>query len=114
MSPDKLSQRNPLTPHQLQILSTRYQELKAGLSALGWVTQGSVTPGSTGAWRWTRKEKAKTITVALSAEQARHFKQAISNHRRLEKTVRQMRAITQEVLLLSIPGPRRRRSNISS
>lgn len=110
MRPSKLAEKKPLTPRQLQTLSARYQELKARLSHLGWVTQGSVTPGSTGAWRWTRKEKAKTVTVALSEEQARIFKEAISNHRQLERIIRQMRAITQRVLLLSIPGPRRRGS----
>src|SRR5688572_1774585 len=114
MSPSKLAEKKSLTPRQLQSLNARYQKLKAGLSHLGWVTQGSVTPGSTGTWRWTRKEKAKTVTVALSEEQARIFKDAISNHRQLEKTIRQMRAITQQVLLLSIPGPRRRGNGLSS
>ena len=114
MSPSKITERKSLTPRQLQALHVRYRELKASLLKLGWVTQGSVTPGSTGAWRWTRKEKAKTVTVALSEEQARIFKEAISNHRQLEKTVRQLRAITQQVLLLSVPGPRRRGSKLSS
>jgi hypothetical protein len=114
MSQLKLAKKKPLTPRQLQTLRARYRALQAGLSQLGWVTQGSVTPGSTGAWRWTRKEKAKTVTVALSEEQARIFKEAINNHRQLEKTVRQMRAITQQVLLFSIPGPRRRRARLSS
>jgi hypothetical protein len=114
MSPEKLSRAKPLTARQLKGLTARYQRLKARIAKLGWVTQGSVTPGSTGAWRWTRKEKAKTITVALSQEQAQLFKQAISNHRQLEQIIRQMRAITQEVLLLSVPGPRRRDRRFSS
>jgi hypothetical protein len=114
MSPDKFAEKKPLTSRHLEILRARYQQLQASLGTLDWITQGSVTAGSTGAWRWTRKEKAKTITVALSEAQARAFKKAISNHRQLEKTIRQMRAITQQVLLLSIPGPRRRRSKLSS
>jgi len=59
-------------------------------------------------WRWTRKVKAKTVTVALSPAQSAAFRQAIDNHRHLEKLVKEMRALSQTFLLGSIASPPRR------
>lgn len=84
-------------------LKRRYRVLKKELAALGWLTNGSVTPNHPGNWRWTRKINAKTVTVALSQEQAELFKSAIANHRKLESILQEMRAISQEVLLKSAP-----------
>ena len=67
-----------------------------------------------GNWRWTRKVKAKTVTVALSDQQAELFRRAIDDHRKLEKLIDQMRAISQQVLLNSVEGPARRKRRISS
>jgi hypothetical protein len=66
------------------------------------------------AGRWTRKVKAKTFTVTLSDKQAELFGRAIDDHRKLEKLIDQMRAISQDVLLNSIEGPARRKRRISS
>ena len=49
------------------------------------------------AWRLTRKVKAKTISLALSAEQAQLYKKAILHHRQLEAILRKMREISEEV-----------------
>jgi len=65
-------------------------------------------------WRWTRKVKAKTVTVALSDKQAELFRQAIDDHRQLEKLIDQMRAISQQALLNSVEGPARRKRNLLS
>jgi hypothetical protein len=91
-----------------QKLERRYRTLKDELAGMGWLTNGSVTPNHPGNWRWTRKIKAKTVTVCLSAEQAPLFKDAIANHRKLEKILAQMRAISQEVILKSAPGTRKK------
>jgi hypothetical protein len=98
-----------LSPAKLRQLQARYQRCKEQLAALDWISEGSVTPNnSPGAWRWTRKVRAKTVTVALSAAQAEAFRRAIAQHRRLEALIKEMRALSQQVLLQSIPGPRRR------
>jgi hypothetical protein len=55
-----------------------------------------------------RKVKARTVTVALSKEQAELYEQAIANHRRLEEVLRQMRELSEQVLLDSAPGVRKR------
>jgi hypothetical protein len=91
-----------------QKLERRYQSLKEELATLGWLTHGSVTPNHPGHWRWTRKVKAKTVTVALSQEQACLFKDAIANHRTLEAILHEMRTISQEVLLKSAPSTRKK------
>jgi len=93
-----------------QKLEERYRILRKELAGLGWITDGSVTPNHPGHWRWTRKVKAKTITMGLSEEQAGIFKAAIADHRRLESILREMRAISQEVLLNSAIGVQRKSS----
>ena len=81
----------------------RYGALKDQLSTLEWITNGSVTPNHPCNWRWTRKVNARTVSVALSADQAELFKKAIAEHRRLEAILSEMRLITQEILLKSAP-----------
>jgi hypothetical protein len=93
---------------QGQKLDARYRSLKEELSGLGWLTHGSVTPNHPGNWRWTRKVKARTVSVSLSQEQADLFKSAIANHRKLESIIREMRAISQEILLKSSAETRKK------
>ena len=93
---------------QGQKLEARFHSLQKQLAGLGWLTHGSVTPNHPGNWRWTTKVKAKTVTLALSQEQADLFREAISNHRKLESILHEMRAISQEVLLKSAPGTRKK------
>ena len=98
-----------LSAARLRALRRRYEACKAQLAALDWISEGSVSPNrGPGTWRWTRKVRAKTVTVALSAAQAEAFTQAIAQHRQMERLIQAMRALSQEVLLQSIPGPRRR------
>lgn len=98
-----------LSAATIAALQARYNQLKAEVATLGWISQGSVTPNGA-AWRWTRKLRAKTVTVALSEPQAEHFKSAIADHRRLEAIITEMRELSQKFLLESVPGPRRRKA----
>lgn len=90
-------------------LRARFEACRDQLATLDWLSEGSVSEGHPGAWRWTRKVKAKTVTVALSPAQADAFRQAIATHRRLEALIRELRALSQTYLLETIPGPPRRR-----
>lgn len=90
-------------------LSRRYATLQKQLSAIGPVSQGSVAFQPPGSWRWTFKVQGKTACVALSEQQARQMLQAIENHKRLEGIVREMREITQTLILEDVPGVRRRK-----
>ena len=103
-----------LSATQISALRKRFQSCKTQILALDWVTQGSLSQSPQGNWRWTRKVKAKTVTVALSDQQAELFRRAIDDHRKLEKLVDQMRAISQQVLLNSVEGPSRRKRRTSS
>ncbi len=97
-----------LSPNQIAALRTRFERCKQQILALDWLSEGSVTENHPRTWRWTRKVKAKTVTVALSPNQAEAFRSAIEHHRQLEKLVKEMRALSQSYLLRSIAGPSRR------
>src|SRR6516162_8748892 len=105
---------NLLSAIQIAALKKRFERCKTQILALEWVTQGSLSQSPQGNWRWTRKLKAKTVTVALSDKQAELFRLAIDGHRELENLIDQMRAISQQVLLDSVEGPPRRKRRISS
>ena len=102
-------QNTPLSPEKLARLTQQFEHCKAQLLQLSWITQGSVFETQDHTWRWTRKVKAKTVTVALSAQQAQLFQQAIAQHRKLETLLEKMRTISQKILLDSVPGPPRRK-----
>jgi hypothetical protein len=101
-------QPRSFSAHQAATLRARFARCQEELSTLDWLSEGSVSANHPGSWRWTRKVQGKTVTVALSAAQAAAFRQAIDHHRRLEKLVQEMRALSQTFLLGSIPGPPRR------
>jgi hypothetical protein len=94
-----------LSPTQIEALRKRFESCKAQILALDWVTQGSLSQSPQGHWRWARKVQAKTVTVALSDQQAELFRRAIDDHRKLEKLIDQMRALSQQVLLNSSKDP---------
>ena len=90
-----------------------YRQLQRQLARLGYVSQGSVFergPGQQGSrYVWTRKVRAKTVTVALSQEQYRWLKQAVANQRELEHIVEQMQTLSRQILFENIPGVIRRK-----
>ena len=56
---------------------------------------------------WTRKVGGKTVTVALSPQQFRTFRRAINANRRLERTLKSMRELSQIALTKSLPGSKK-------
>ena len=89
-----------------------YRRLKRQLLELGFVRPGSLVrrfmPCGNPACRcmaapknrhgpyyqWTYKVRGKTVTVRLSAEQARRCAEWIHNHRHLKRVVRKMEALS--------------------
>ena len=55
-------------------------------------------------YQWTFKEKGKTRTVNLTAQQARQYAKAIRNHRALEKTLLEMRDLSLRILQATTKG----------
>jgi hypothetical protein len=103
-----------LSTAKVAALRTRFEHCQEEIRKLDWLSEGSVSENHPGTWRWTRKVKARTVTVALSTAQADAFAIAIANHRRLEKLIQEMRALSQTYLLEAISGPARRRPQKSS
>ena len=90
-----------------------YRQLQRRLARLGYISQGSVferAPGQQGSrYVWTRKVRAKTVTVALSQEQYLWLRKAVANQRKLEEIVQQMQTLSRQVLFESVPGVVRRK-----
>ena len=83
---------------EIKKLEERCKELAKKLGGLTLISQGSVMPQPPAAWRWTRKVSGKTVSRGLSAEQADLMKQAISNQRKMDAIIDEMRALTQKVI----------------
>jgi len=104
----------------------RYARLTARLAKLGFVLQGTITertmvrddpeqPGKEKTYgpyyQWTFKRKGKTVTVNLTASQAKTYQRAIDNHRTMEQILEQMRTLTLEKLEAKTRGVRKRKRN---
>ena len=96
-----------------------FRELAAVLDGKPQLVQGTVIevpPGQKSSvhanttYMWTRKVRAKTVTVALSREQFEAFHQAIDANRRVEHALRSLRDLSQRALLETLPGVHKRRS----
>jgi virulence-associated protein VapD len=90
-----------------------YRQLQRQLAGLGYLSQGSVferAPGQQGSrYVWTRKVRAKTVTVALSEAQYHWLKQAVANQRELERIVEEMQVLSRQILFENVPGVVRRK-----
>ena len=62
-------------------------------------TQGSLSQSPQGNWRWTRKVKAKNVTVALSDQQVELFRRGIDDHRKLENSSTRSEVCTPQLCL---------------
>jgi cyclopropane fatty-acyl-phospholipid synthase-like methyltransferase len=94
-------------------IESEYARLRARLARLGWISQGYVQdrgPGAGGpCYQWTRKVKAKTVSVALSREQYQALQQAIENWRQIQQILQRMQALSRQVIFATLPNPPRRK-----
>jgi hypothetical protein len=91
-----------------------YQRLRRRLGRTGWIALGSLLernrPGQGGPrYQWSRRVGAKTVTVALSAEQFAWLKRAIANQRAVWNDLLRMQQLTAEYMLQNLPHPPRRK-----
>lgn len=90
-----------------------YAQVRGRLAKVGWISEGYVQdrgPGAGGPhYQWTRKVRAKTVSVALSKEQYEWLKDAIANWRQVQQTLREMQRLSRQVLFATVPHPRRRK-----
>lgn len=98
--------------HLTQIES-EYARLRDRLAKMGYISNGYAQnrgPGAGGpCYQWTRKVKAKTVSVALSREQYEALKQAIENWREAQEILQRMQALSREVIFDTLPNPPRRK-----
>ena len=101
------------TPNSHPAPSAAYERLRTALAQVGWISQGYVQdrgPGAGGpCYQWTRKVKGKTVSVALSREQYEWLRQAITNWRTVQQTLREMQRLSRQVLFATVPNPPRRK-----
>jgi hypothetical protein len=102
------------TPDTPIPLPGEYARLQARLGRLGFISQGSVVERGKGVpggprYQWTRVEKGKTVTVALSAEQFAWMKQAIANWREAQELLREMQVLSRKAAFGTLPNPPRRK-----
>ena len=94
-------------------IQTQYAQLRARLANVGWISQGYAQdrgPGAGGpCYQWTRKVKAKTVSVALSKEQYQALVAAIDNWRQVKDILQQMQALSRQVIFETLPNPPRRK-----
>ena len=93
-------------------LEQRYADLRQQLSTVGYLSHGSVyrrPAGQSGArFTWSSKVQGKTVSLALSEEQADWLDQAINEHRKLKKTLAEMRRVSRKIMRLRFPDTERR------
>jgi hypothetical protein len=85
-----------------------YERLRHTLSQLGYISQGSVQDrthrqGGGAGYQWTRKVAGKTVTVALTAQQFAHLKEAVGNYRNLRRQLQQMERISRQIIFQTAP-----------
>ena len=96
----------------LPALERQYNRLRRSLARIGLISQGSVlqrsalTSGRSG-FQWTRKVAQKTVSVALSRDQFAAMRQAVSNRRKLRKTLQHMESLSRQIIFASTPDTRR-------
>ena len=95
-------------------LQRRYERLRRSLARIGLISQGSVlqrsaqSSGRSG-FQWTRKVAQKNLSVALSRDQFAAMRQAVSNQRKLRKTLQHMERISRQIIFASTPDTHRRK-----
>ena len=97
----------------LEAIAREYEELRVRLGGIGWMTAGYVQdrgPGAGGpCYQWTRKEKGKTVSLALSKEQYEAMKEAIEGWREVQAILDRMQQLTRLRIFGSLPDVRRRK-----
>jgi hypothetical protein len=97
----------------IEKLRREYRQLQRQLAAVEWISHGYAQdrgPGAGGpCYQWTRKERKKTVSVALSAEQYKALKQAIDNWREVQRILKRMEQISRTIIFHTLPEPPHRK-----
>jgi uncharacterized protein DUF6788 len=98
---------------ELAKLEARLAELRQQLAQIRYLSQGSVyrrPQGQSGTrFIWSTKIKAKTVSLALSEEQADWLEQAIAEHRRLKNLLAEIYRLSRQIMRLRFQDTERRK-----
>jgi hypothetical protein len=112
------------TKGSMETLRRRYERLVRRLGKVGPILQGTITqrtinregvrsPGESKTYgpyyQWTWKQDGKTVTVNLTASQAKAYQRAIENNQRLQKLIQEMRNLSTLICEASTKGVRKRK-----
>ena len=101
-----------MPPPRLTALEARYTALRQQLAGIGYLSAGSIyrrPVGQSGArFTWSSKVKAKTVSLALSEEQADWLDQAITEHRRVKIIIAEMHRLSRQIMRRRFPDTERR------
>ena len=90
---------------------TELKELRREMAKVGLLSHGYVQdrgPGADGpCYQWTRKVKAKTVSVALSKEQFEAMREAISNWKAIKSKLARMEELSRLIIFGTMPDTRR-------
>ena len=104
-------------------LRRRCQRLAERLGKIGWMLHGTITERTDTRvvrqvaggkktyaryYQWTFKRQGKTVTVNLTATQAKTYQKAIANQRKAENLLREMRSLSLQFLEETTVSPKRR------
>lgn len=106
---------------KLDDLRKRYGKLENKLAQTGLILQGTITERSIEHkdnpekiygpyYQWTWKKEGKTVTVNLTASQAKVYQKAINNHRKMENILKQMRDISLKICENTTIGVKKRKT----
>ena len=80
---------------------------------IGYLSQGSAyrrPSGQSGTrFTWSTKVKAKTVSLALSEDQADWLDKAIAEHRRVKTVLTEMHRLSRQIMRVRFPDTDRRR-----
>ena len=115
---DKSSDKTGFSASVRRDLQDAHHTLIRTVSQSPWLVQGSVniiapkSPAASVTYTWTRKVRAKTVTVALSPQQSVAFRQAVEANRSIEAALNRLRQVSQAALLTEVPGVTKRRLEV--
>jgi hypothetical protein len=102
-----------MPPSHRSQLEARYAELRQQLGGIGYLSQGSVyrrPAGQSGTrFTWSTKVKGKTVSLALSEEQADWLENAIAEQRRVKTILAEMHRLSRQIMRARFADTERRR-----
>jgi hypothetical protein len=101
----------PTSP--LARLESRYAALRQELAGIGYLSQGFVYRRPVGRsgnrFTWSTKVAAKTVSLALSEDQADWLDKAIAEHRRVKLILAEMHLLSRQIMRVKFPDAERRK-----